>query len=46
MPEQSDELALGVSDEAYIMRLDEIVLHSNSQALTTDERVRRIYLGV
>jgi ABC-type branched-subunit amino acid transport system ATPase component len=40
------ELALGANDEDYIMRLGEIVLHSTSTELMTDERVRKAYLGI
>ena len=44
LSEQNSELALEVSDEGYIMRLGEIVLHGTSQQLMTDERVRKAYL--
>jgi branched-chain amino acid transport system ATP-binding protein len=46
LSEQNAELALEVSDEGYIMRLGEIVLHGTSQQLMTDERVRKAYLGM
>lgn len=46
LSEQNSELALEVSDEGYIMRLGEIVLHDTSQRLETDERVRKAYLGI
>jgi branched-chain amino acid transport system ATP-binding protein len=46
LSEQNSELALEVSDEGYIMRLGEIVLHDASQRLETDERVRKAYLGI
>jgi branched-chain amino acid transport system ATP-binding protein len=46
LSEQNSELALEVSDEGYIMRLGEIVLHDSSQRLETDERVRKAYLGI
>ncbi len=46
LSEQNAELALGASDEGYIMRLGEIVLHSSSTELMTDERVRKAYLGI
>ncbi len=46
LSEQNSELALDVSDEAYIMRLGEIVLHGTSRELTSDERVRKAYLGM
>ncbi len=46
LAEQNAELALEVSDEGYIMRLGEIVLHGTSQQLMTDERVRKAYLGM
>jgi branched-chain amino acid transport system ATP-binding protein len=46
LSEQNAELALGASDEGYIMRLGEIVLHSTSTELMTDERVRKAYLGI
>jgi branched-chain amino acid transport system ATP-binding protein len=46
LSEQNAALALGVSDEGYIMRLGEIVLRSRSQELITDERVRKAYLGI
>jgi branched-chain amino acid transport system ATP-binding protein len=46
LSEQNAELALGASDEGYIMRLGEIVLHSTSAELMTDERVRKAYLGI
>ena len=46
LSEQNSELALEVSDEGYIMRLGEIVLHGTSQQLMTDERVRKAYLGM
>lgn len=46
LSEQNAELALSASDEGYIMRLGEIVLHGNSRDLMTDERIRKAYLGV
>ena len=46
LSEQNSELALEVSDEGYIMRLGELVLHSTSRELMTDERVRKAYLGM
>ena len=46
LSEQNSELALEVSDEGYILRLGEIVLHDTSQRLETDERVRKAYLGI
>jgi branched-chain amino acid transport system ATP-binding protein len=46
LSEQNSELALEVSDEGYIMRLGEIVLHDTSQRLETDERVRKADLGI
>jgi branched-chain amino acid transport system ATP-binding protein len=46
LSEQNSELALEVSDEGYIMRLGEIVLHGTSQQLMADERVRKAYLGI
>jgi branched-chain amino acid transport system ATP-binding protein len=46
LSEQNSELALEVSDEGYIMRLGEIALHDTSQRLETDERVRKVYLGI
>ena len=46
LAEQNAELALEVSDEGYIVRLGEIVLHGTSQQLMTDERVRKAYLGM
>ncbi len=39
LSEQNSELALEVSDEGYIMRLGEIVLHGTSQQLATDDGV-------
>ncbi len=46
LSEQNSELALEVSDEGYIMRLGEIVLHGTSRELMSDERVRKAYLGM
>ncbi len=46
LSEQNSELALDVSDEGYIMRLGEIVLHGTSKELVSDERVRKAYLGM
>jgi branched-chain amino acid transport system ATP-binding protein len=46
LSEQNSELALEVSDEGYIMRLGEIVLHDTSRRLERDERVRKAYLGI
>ncbi len=46
LSEQNSELALDVSDEGYIMRLGEIVLHGTSKELASDERVRKAYLGM
>ncbi len=46
LSEQNSELALEVSDEGYIMRLGEIVLHGTSRELVSDERVRKAYLGM
>jgi branched-chain amino acid transport system ATP-binding protein len=46
LSEQNSELALDVSDEGYIMRLGEIVLHGTSQQLMTDDGVRKAYLGM
>ena len=46
LSEQNAELALEVSDEGYIMRLGEIVLHGTSRELVSDERVRKAYLGM
>jgi len=46
LSEQNAELALAASNEGYIMRLGEIVLHGSSQELTSDERVRKAYLGI
>ncbi len=46
LSEQNSELALDVSDEGYIMRLGEIVLHGTSEQLMKDERVRKAYLGI
>jgi branched-chain amino acid transport system ATP-binding protein len=46
LSEQNAELALQASNEGYIMRLGEIVLHGSSQELITDERVRKAYLGI
>jgi len=46
LSEQNAELALSASNEGYIMRLGEIVLHGNSQELISDERVRKAYLGI
>ena len=46
LSEQNAELALEVSDEGYIMRLGEIVLHGTSRELVSDERVRKTYLGM
>ena len=46
LAEQNAELALEVSDEGYIVRLGEIILHGTSQQLVTDERVRKAYLGM
>jgi branched-chain amino acid transport system ATP-binding protein len=46
LSEQNAELALEVSDEGYIMRLGEIVLHGTSQQLMTDDGVRKAYLGM
>jgi len=46
LSEQNSELALEVSDEGYIMRLGEIVLHGTSRELISDERVRKAYLGM
>ena len=46
LSEQNSELALEVSDEGYIMRLGEIVLHGTSQQLMTDDGVRKAYLGM
>ncbi len=46
LSEQNAELALEVTDEGYIMRLGEIVLHGTSRELLSDERVRKAYLGI
>jgi branched-chain amino acid transport system ATP-binding protein len=46
LSEQNAELALSASDEGYIMRLGEIVLHGNSRNLITDDRIRKAYLGL
>jgi branched-chain amino acid transport system ATP-binding protein len=46
LSEQNAELALEVSDEGYIMRLGEIMLHGTAKELITDERVRGAYLGI
>jgi branched-chain amino acid transport system ATP-binding protein len=46
LSEQNSELALDVSDEGYIMRLGEIVLHGTSHQLATDDGVRKAYLGM
>ena len=46
LSEQNAELALQASNEGYIMRLGEIVLHGSAQELISDERVRKAYLGI
>ena len=46
LSEQNAELALQVTDEAYIMELGEIVLHGTSKELAADERIGRAYLGI
>jgi len=46
LSEQNAELALEVSDEGYIIRLGEIILHGTTKDLMTDERVKKAYLGI
>ena len=43
--EQSVQLALEVSDYAYVLQTGKTVLHGPAQELADNQQVRRIYLG-
>ena len=45
LAEQNANIALQASQEGYVLSLGEIILHGDSQALLTDERVKKAYLG-
>jgi len=44
--EQSVQLALEVADYAYVLQTGKTVLEGTAQALSNDEQVRQIYLGI
>jgi branched-chain amino acid transport system ATP-binding protein len=46
LAEQSVELALEVSDKAYVLQVGRTVLSGSSSALADDPEVQRVYLGV
>jgi branched-chain amino acid transport system ATP-binding protein len=43
--EQNAQLALSVADRAYVLEMGEFALEGPAQAIATDDRVRRAYLG-
>jgi branched-chain amino acid transport system ATP-binding protein len=44
--EQSVQLALEVADYAYVLQTGKTVLEGSADALSNDEQVRQIYLGI
>jgi branched-chain amino acid transport system ATP-binding protein len=46
LAEQSVELALEVSDTAYVLQVGRTVLSGDASKLAEDPEVQRVYLGV
>lgn len=44
--EQNANMALSISDRAYVLERGEVVLHGESEALMDDKTVQKAYLGI